>query len=241
MIAKRLPAIKVRISDLANGKYFYGSKEELKAGYVITPYGEKVTRVNVFGTVVEKFVSDAGNFSSITVDDGTDTIKVKSFEGSTFEKIDLGDLVRVVGKLKEYNGELYVNYEIVRKETDPNFELLAKTEVLNNLIQKKRIIDNIRAMSDQMDSEELRNYVQDTYSMDEDTLGVILEAKKKEIDYKPVVLDVIKKLDEGNGAEISKIFQVINLPENVTERTVNELINSGDLYEPKIGFLKKVN
>ena len=232
--------MKVRISDLLGGKYFYGSKEELKAGYVITPYGEKVSRVNIFGTVVEKFVSDEGNFSSITVDDGTDAIKVKSFEGMAFEKINLGDLVRTVGKLKEYQGELYVNFEIVRKETDANFELLSKVEVLSNLIQKKRIIDNINSMSDQMDFQDLKSYVNDTYSMDEETLSVILETKKKQIDYKPVVIDVIQKLDEGNGVEISKIFEIVNLPENITERTINELINSGDLYEPKVGFLKSV-
>ena len=41
-MVERSPAKKVRISDLLNGKYFYGSKEEMKPGYVTTPYGEKV-------------------------------------------------------------------------------------------------------------------------------------------------------------------------------------------------------
>ncbi len=241
MPVQRLSAIKVRISDLLNGKYFYGSKEELTPNYVITPYGEKVSRVNMLGTVVEKFKNEEGNYSSVTVDDGTDAIKVKSFEGNGFDKINPGDFVRVIGKVKEYNGEIYVNLEIIQKERDVNFELLSKIEILNNIIQKKRIVDNINIVADQMSIEELRNYAQETYSLDEETLSVILETKKREIDYKPLVLDIIQKLDEGSGVEISKIFEVVNLPENMTERTINDLINTGELYEPKVGFLKKIN
>ena len=241
MPVKRLPAKKVRISDLLNGKYFHGSKEELLPSYVITPYGEKISRVNLIGTIVEKFTSENGNYSSVTVDDGTDAIKVKSFGEPIFEKVEAGDLVRVVGKVKEYNGEVYVNVEIIRKETDINLEILSQTEILKNLIEQKRIIDNINVLSDQMEEIELRDYAKENYSMDEETLSVILESKEKEIDYKPMVLDVIEKLDEGHGVEISRLFEVLNLPEATTEKTINELINSSAVYEPKVGFLKKIN
>lgn len=240
MMIERSPAKKVRISDLVNGKYFYGSKEEMKPSYVITSFGEKISRVNLIGTVIDKFVSADGNYSSATVDDGTEAIRVKSFEGLPFEKFELGDSIRVIGKLKEYNGELYISHELIEKVKDVNFELLSKIEVLNNLVKQKKIIDDVKLLSSQVDEVELKSYARDTYSIDEETLSVIIESKKKEVDYKPAVLEVIEKLDEGKGVEIRKLFEVLNLPENVVERTLDMLINEGSLFEPTIGYLRKV-
>ncbi len=240
MAIERSVAKKVRIADLVNGKYFYGSKEEMKPSYVVTPYGEKISRVNIIGTAIEKFTSEDGNYSSMTIDDGTCAISVRSFEGFPFEKVHLGSSMKIIGKLKEYNGELYVAFELMENVTDPNFELLSKTEILENLIQLKKIVDNIKLMSNQMDEEELRNYAKENYSMDEDVFSVIMESRKKEVDYKPAVLEIIQKMDGGQGVEIKKIFETVNLPENVIEKTLDELITAGDLYEPRIGFLKKV-
>lgn len=240
MMAERSPAKKVRISELLNGKYFYGSKEEMKPGYVITPFGEKISRVNLIGTAIDKFVSEDGNYSSVTIDDGTEAIRIKSFEELPFEKIQLGDMVRVVGKIKEYNGELYVAFELVEKIKDVNFELLSKAEILTDLIKKKKITDDIKALSNQVDEIELKSYAKDTYSMDEEALSVIIESRKTEIDYRPSVLEVIEKLDEGRGVEVKKLFEVLNLPDNIVERTLGELINEGSLFEPTIGYLRKV-
>ena len=132
----RSPAKKVRISDLVSGKYFYGSKEEMKPSYVITPFGEKISRVSLIGTIVDKFVSDDGNYSSATIDDGTETIRVKSFEGLPFEKFQLGASVKIIGRVKEYNGELYITHELIEKISDVNFELLSKIEILSSLIKQ---------------------------------------------------------------------------------------------------------
>jgi len=239
-MVERSPAKKVRISDLLNGKYFYGNKEEMKPSYVITPFGEKISRVNLIGTVIDKFVNEDGNYSSVTVDDGTEAIRVKSFEGLPFEKLELGDSVRVIGKLKEYNGELYASHELIKKVKDVNFEVLSRIEILNRLIKQKKIVDDVKSLSDQVDEVGLKSYARDTYSIDEETLSVIIESKKKEIDYRPAVLEVIQKLDEGKGVGIKKLFEVLNLPESVVERALDELINEGSLYEPTIGFLKKV-
>lgn len=239
-MVERFPAKKIRIADLLNGKYFYGSKEEMKPSYVITPFGEKISRVNLIGTVVDKFVSDDGNYSSATIDDGTETIRVKSFEGLPFEKFHLGALVKIIGRVKEYNGELYIAHELMEKIPDVNFELLSKIEILNSLIKQKKIVEDIKLMSNQMDETEVQTYARETYSLDKEALSAILESKKKEVDYKPAVLEVIEKLDEGKGVEVKKLFEVLNLPDNVVERTLGELINDGSLYEPTIGFLKKV-
>ncbi|MBI2547175.1 MAG: hypothetical protein HYW23_01875 [Candidatus Aenigmarchaeota archaeon] len=237
---ERSPAKKVRIYDLLNGKYFYGSKEDMTPSYVITPYGEKISRAHLMGTVTDKFVSEDGNYSSITIDDGTDAIRLKSFEGFPFENVQLGELVRAIGKIKEYNGEMYIAFEILHEIKDVNFELLFRAEILNNLVKQKKIVDDIKALSNQVDEEELRSYAKDTYGIDDEILSVILEIKKKEIDYRPMVLDIIAKLDDGNGVGVKTLFETLNLPENITEKAISDLINDGSLYEPRVGFLKKI-
>jgi hypothetical protein len=51
---------------------------------------------------------------------------------------------------------------------------------------------------------------------------------------------LINSLDEGSGVEIGKILELSDLPENVIENAINELLGSGMLYEPRAGVLKKV-
>jgi RPA family protein len=80
---QRLAAKKVRLVDLLNGKFFYGSKEDMKPSYIITPFGERISRVNLIASVTEKFLSENGNYSSITVDDGTEAMRVKTFGDDT--------------------------------------------------------------------------------------------------------------------------------------------------------------
>lgn len=239
----RLPAKKVRIVDILNGKFFFGSKEDKKPSYVITPFGQKISRVNVLATVTEKFVDDASKFSTLTLDDGTGAIRAKAFgEGcKILEKVEVGDLVIAIGKLKEYNGEVYINSEIVRKVENFNMENLRKLEILNELIEQKRKVEEIKGMVKHARIEEVKEYASKKFGMSEDVVDFLLEDLLKEsVDYKQKILDLIDELDEGEGAEIAKIFEVCNLPENVIELTIDELLNAGYLYEPKVGFLKRI-
>ncbi len=232
-----MPAKKIRVSDLSRGRFFHGSKEEMKPSYLITDYGEKVSRVNLFGTVVEKFEGD--NFSSITLDDSTGVVQIREFGNKEFfSSIKVGDITSAIGKVKEYNEEVYIVAEIVKKFSDPNFESLHKLEILEQLIDKMKIANELKKSS--LSLEELRKYAKDNFEIDEESLSVVIESRKLEIDYKPKILEVIQALDEGDGVEIGKLISVLNLPENVLESALNELFASGALYEPLVGRLKKV-
>ncbi len=238
----RLPAKKLRISDITNGKYFPGSKEEMKASYLITPLGEKVSRINLIASVIDKFLSEDGNYSTVTIDDGSETIRVKTFKESVelLNGIETGDLILVVGKIKEYNGEVYVNGEIVKKIFDKNLESLRKLEILKQTMQQKRIVDEIRNLSTQMSDEELKQYAKEKYGIDEESLQAMLESKRLEVDYKPKILEVIQNLDTGEGVEVGKLFEILDLPEHVIENTMDELLGQGFIFEPKPGLFKKV-
>jgi len=239
---KRLNAKKVRIVDLINGKFFPGSKEEMKAGYVITKFGQKISKVNLIGTVIDKFVSEDGNYSSVTVDDGTEAIRVKVFKEDVelLKNAEPGKTVLVIGKLKNYNNEVYVNGEIVR-EVEPDHESLRKLEILKELIGQKKTVSEVRNLMDQASEEEAIEYAK-SKGIDEEGLQAVMEDLKitKEVDYKPKILELINSLDQGNGVEIGKILELSDLPENVIENGINELLGSGTLYEPRAGVLKKV-
>ncbi|MEM5879431.1 MAG: OB-fold nucleic acid binding domain-containing protein, partial [Candidatus Aenigmatarchaeota archaeon] len=146
MEKKRIVARKARICDLVNGVFFHGSKLDMKPSYVVVWFGEKISRVNLIGTAIDSFVSEDESYGSITIDDGTASIRVKVFGNNVkmVKDISNGEMLIVIGKLKEYNGEIYVAAEVVRKVKDLNHESLRKLEILKDLKEKKRMVEEIR-------------------------------------------------------------------------------------------------
>jgi RPA family protein len=231
----RLPAKKVRISDIVDGKFFYGSREEMKPSYVITNLGMKVSRVNIVGTVIDKFVSEDKNYTFLTLDDGTESIRVKSFgeKVSLTEGVEKGDLVLVIGKVREYNGERYINLELLKK-VDVNYETLRKLEIAEELKRWAEFTEKVRKDLKEISEEEVKR----KYKLDDEELEVIRESKLS--DYKQKMLEILEKLDEGDGVEISKLFEVISLPETMVEKVLDELISEGLVYQPTPSKIKKI-
>src|SRR3989344_3271815 len=111
MEKKRLTSVKSRIAPVKNGKYV--AQEVFPPNYVLTPGGAKISRVRVLATVVDKFISEGNKFASITLDDGTDTIRARAFNGiSIFDGIDIGTTADVVARVREYQGEIYLMPEV---------------------------------------------------------------------------------------------------------------------------------
>jgi RPA family protein len=132
---ERMTAKKTRIIDLSNGKWI--KKEGMEPSFVETEYGEKISRARILAVIASKFVSEDQNFGSITLDDSTDTIRVKTFKTiEPIKHVEIGDMVDVIGKVKEWNGEIYIVPEIIRKIEDPNLELLRKLEIAYKLRSK---------------------------------------------------------------------------------------------------------
>lgn len=120
---KRATAVKVRLADLNQGSW--------QEKFLEIRNGEKISRARVLATVVGKFVSDDGKFGSVTLDDATDTIRAKTWDNlKLMEKVAIGDIVDLIGKVREYSQEIYLVPEIVRKVEDPNFEMLRKLELI---------------------------------------------------------------------------------------------------------------
>ena len=94
----RQTTVKARISDVINNKFV--KKEGLEPSYILTELGQKISRVNLVGTIIDKFMSEEGNYSSITMDDDSDSIRVKAFkeDSNIFDNLEVGDLVTLIGK-----------------------------------------------------------------------------------------------------------------------------------------------
>jgi RPA family protein len=238
MDIKRLPAAKVRISEIVDGKFYPGSKETMAPSYVISPFGERLARANILATVTDKFASEDGNYASLTLDDGSGAMQARAFgeDAKMFGKVDVGDLAIVIGKLKEYNDEVYVNAESVKK-ADANYENLRKSEILERLISRKSLVREIRQAAEEMDEEELLEHAK-KLGIDKEQIEAMLE--RKEVDYKPKMLDLIESMDDGEGVEIGKLFEISKLPEHIIERAIDELLTDGEIYEPIVGKLKRI-
>jgi RPA family protein len=207
---ERMTARKTRIADLTNGRWV--KNEGLEPSFVVTQTGEQVSRARILGTVVSKFVSEDENFASITVDDSTDTIRAKTFK--TVKPLDvtqIGDIVDLIGKVREYNAEIYIMPEIVRKILDPNIEILRKLE----LIAKAAKLQAGEAQP-----------------------GQFVSAKEDRAALKKKITEVIES--DKQGVSYSKILEMVQAPETQIESVVNELLEEGICYEPTPGKIRKI-
>ncbi len=230
-LKKRFPARKVRISDLINGKFLAEQK------CVMTPYAMKVSRASLIGVVVGKFVSDDNSFASITMDDSTETIRAKSF-GSTklFENVDVGSDVEVIGRVREYNDEIYLMPEIVKK-ISPEIEMLRRLETTKNAMEWKNKISLIENNKDKK-LQELEKL-----GINKEELDSVLEflnvPKESKVDVnESVIINMLSEMDKGDGVGYKSLFDNSSLPEYVVEKIVGKLLEDGVCFEPKPGVLK---
>lgn len=124
---KRNIAFKQRIGELLSGKPIIEGDRlkhlELKEKQII--------RINLIANIVDKYIQDGEKkFASITLDDATGQIKVKTFGDDIlkFEELNQGDTILLIGMLRSWNNEVYITPEIIKKKS-PEFLLVRKLEI----------------------------------------------------------------------------------------------------------------
>ncbi len=103
-IKKRQTAFKVSIKDMLNGKYV--KDEGWQPNYVLVN-NVRVSRVNLIAVVVEKKEEEC------FLDDGSGKISVRKFDNAPFN-FEIGSVVLVIGKIREYFGNRYIIPEIIK-------------------------------------------------------------------------------------------------------------------------------
>ncbi|MFH1774328.1 MAG: OB-fold nucleic acid binding domain-containing protein [Methanobacteriota archaeon] len=229
MAIERGTASKICIKDVVDGK-FIKAEQRFEPNLIVTPLNEKISRVRVMGTVVSRFVSEDGKYASLTLDDASDTITVRAFRDDIelLRDIKPGDIVDVVGKIKEYNEEKYIAPESIRKIEDPNWELVRKLELLlkESRLEERKVgaVETEAKVAEQPASTPAEEVVEETVSEDP----------------KLVTLNLIEKMDEGEGVKYVTLLSESGLEEEKLESVLNELMGDGEVYEPKIGRFKRV-
>lgn len=245
---KRLTAVKTRIKPLYQGRYVKG--EGFESNYVVTPDGLKVSRARILGTIMKKFVNEEGTYGFLVLDDETDTIRMKVFKDmSVMEDINQGDLVDVIGKIREYDEELYLMPEIIKKIENSNFLILRKAELLEQEKELQKIRDKVNGLKEKTsDLDEIKKLAK-ADGIDGDIVEAIIqssepeEPEKKKNEKKSVkeeVLKLIDKLDEDTGAEYSAIMEELDFEETQVEEVINDLLSEGTCYEPRPGRIKRL-
>ncbi|MEK6928256.1 MAG: OB-fold nucleic acid binding domain-containing protein [Nanoarchaeota archaeon] len=144
---KRSIAFKLKIGSISQGKPNMEA-DRLKS---IEIDNKTVTRVNLIGNLVDKYIQEGEKkFGSLTLDDGSGQIKIKNFgdEVDKFNALNLGDTLLVIGLLRYWNNEIYLTPEIIKKK-DSSFLLLRKLEVEAEM-PKTLNRDQVSAMKDQI-------------------------------------------------------------------------------------------
>lgn len=129
-IKKRNVAYKMRIGDILKAKPIYDNER-----FLFLELGEKkLARVNILANCVDKYVQDGEKkYASVTIDDASGQIRLKSFgdDISLLKEVNQGDTLQVIGVVREYNSEVYILPEIIKK-VDPKWLLVRKLEIQNS-------------------------------------------------------------------------------------------------------------
>lgn len=198
---QRHVAYKVRISDILKSNFI--KDEQLSAGY-IKINDRIVSRVNVIASLVYKF--EQPNYASVVIDDGTGKISLRSFDDTNlFLKLDVGDVVLVIGRVREFNGEKYIIPEIFKRVGNIEWIHVRNLELFRGF-EKSAVSANNKILAG-----EVSNIEDDVYTL-------------------------IKELDNGDGVAIDDLIK--SLKNDDVEKSVNRLLEKGDVFEIRPGKLR---
>ncbi len=143
---KRNTAYKLRIGDVLKGKPIMNGERfsllELEE--------KKIIRVNIVANIIEKYQADEKSFLSLTIDDASGQIRIKTFgeDMKRFLQFSQGDTIMVIGTLRSFNNEIYIAPEII-KTKDPRYLLVRKLELTEKSAEPVSK-DEIFAVKDQI-------------------------------------------------------------------------------------------
>ena len=209
---KRQIAEKLWIGDLKDGQYI--KEEGLRPNYILLKNNNKVSRVNLIGTVVS--VNDDRGYKDVCIDDGSGKISIRAFEqNSSMDDLNIGDPVFIIGRPREYGQEIYVLPEIIKKIIDTKWMQVRMLE-----LQKLKVVPV-----------EEHDIAAPEESIDDSAVSEEVVEDKNYV----AVKEAIKSLDSGSGADYEDIIKKTS-PE--AEKIIASLLKNGDAFEVSPGKLK---
>lgn len=229
---ERQTAYVVTAESLQNGKY-EKSPGEFEPNYVILQDGRNVSRINLIAAVVA--ITEDPTFKSFVIDDGTAKMSARIFDKELFQDIEIGDLILLIGRPREFGSEIYIVPEIMKKMQNAQWvehrKLLLskimpiKTTTTSPSSQEENVEETevIEINDTQIDN---TNTSTETHAQPENE--EVVETSEEDI------IETIRKLDKGEGIFIEDITQ---LSKN-SEKQVKNLLEQGEIFEIKPGRVK---
>ena len=203
---KRQTAYKCSISTLNTGVFI--KKQGWESSYLMTEYGD-FSRVNIMAVVVSK------DDTSCVLDDSTSQINGRMFDKTEqMLPIIIGDVVMIVGRPRDFNNQIYLTIELIKK-ISPSWVAYRKKEL--SLIQKIRKLDDLPKVEKKILEPEIID-------------------NKSSLGSKDKVAQVIKALDTGNGANIEDVLRLSKIQNG--EEIISDMMMRGEIFELKAGYIK---
>jgi hypothetical protein len=143
-VKKRGSGNLIRIDTINQGKIIEGP-----AGKFFSLDNKAVLRVRLFGIVANVYINEERTFGSLTIDDGSDTIRLKLWKGKLedkdgivrndldmIENITKGMIIDVLGKVKEYDNEIYIVPEGIFKQDTISWEIHRRSKLFEQDIDE---------------------------------------------------------------------------------------------------------
>jgi len=204
---KRETAFYITAKDIKESKYI--KQEGWSPNYLDTNFG-KISRLNIIGTIVSK------EPQKIVVDDSTASVEIRSFEEiKSNEEIKVGDNINVIGRPREFNDNIYILPEIVKKINSDDFIEFRKKE----LKLRKKIIKE-ESINEEFVVEKKEEKIEPDKNLSDN---------KK-------IMNKIEEMDLGDGVYIEDLISNLNISE--CEMKIQKLLENGDVFEVKPSKIK---
>jgi hypothetical protein len=212
----RQTAVPCTLEEIKGGAWV--QNDGLTPSGVRTPRG-MIARASTIGVIIEKR-GDAG----LTLDDGTSIINVRSFDTNPVPvRADIGDIVLVVGRPREYNGERYLVLEICKKLRNPAWAQYRKHELAAGLPATQERGAPVAPIEVPAHSVTIQK---DESGEDGSEVKNPFEA----------LIGKIRELDSGSGADIEDVLAVLAVDGG--DKYLRTLIEEGEIFETRPGKVK---
>jgi len=243
----RSTAYKLKIEDLVRGQYVR-SPEGTEPSYLLTPWGQHIPRARVLGTVVDKFVRDDQGYATLRLDDGSETISLRTWREGVPELagFKMGDLIDVVGRVREFEGEVYIVPDFIFRVEDPNWELVRELEILRE--RKRALAQGLRPQPKReakLEPRQLQIELSPVSSKVKPTTETIEEIEAPPLpevpdETKKRVILAIEKLDKGEGAAPTDIAAELDIHRADVEDALRVLLVESEIFEPRAGRFRRL-
>ena len=198
-----------------------------------------VARASAIGVIVERR-GDA----AFTMDDGTAIMGVRSFDAApTPLRADVGDMVLVIGRPREYQNERYLVLEICKRLRNPAWAQYRKRELA--LLQNTAHIAPVMRHSDTPVTHATQNagpLISDAAISTPRAIAATADNAVAAPHTTPaknpfeLLIMKIRELDAGGGADVEDILQALQFPDG--EKYLRTLIEEGEIFETRPGKVK---